>query len=120
MNTNQMIVQICWGPLSYFTAYLIATQNSFRFPIQAIVSLGQIYGDVLYYATSMFDLFHKNVIYSRPEALYFWVYFVSINAIWIVVPGLLLWQSVAMSSRAFRALDKMSKSLQANGHLKKN
>ena len=26
-----------------------------RFPLQAVVSLGQIYGDVLYFATCMFD-----------------------------------------------------------------
>lgn len=68
----------------------------------------------------MFDLFYKNLTYSRPEAYYFWGYFVFINAIWIVIPGLLLWQSVLMSSRAFKALDKMSKSLQANGHVKKS
>lgn len=29
-------------------------------------------------------------IHSRPEPLYFWFYFVLINAIWIVVPFLCL------------------------------
>lgn len=27
-------------------------------------------------------------VHSRPELLYFWIYFVIVNAIWIVVPGL--------------------------------
>lgn len=29
---------------------------------------------------------HAGFIHSRPEALYFWFYFVFVNAIWIVVP----------------------------------
>ena len=28
--------------------------------------------------------------HSRPEPLYFWFYFVFMNAIWIVVPGLII------------------------------
>jgi EXPERA (EXPanded EBP superfamily) len=52
-----------------------------------VVSLGQIYGDVLYYATSMFDHYHKDMTYCRPEAYYFWFYFVFMNFIWIVIPG---------------------------------
>lgn len=58
-----------------------------RFPLQAVVSLGQIYGDVLYFATSMFDHYYKNLTYCRPEAYYFWFYFFFMNFIWIVVPG---------------------------------
>lgn len=58
-----------------------------RYPLQAVVSLGQIYGDVLYYATSMFDYYHNTVVYCRPEAYYFWFYFIFINFIWIVIPG---------------------------------
>jgi cholestenol Delta-isomerase len=58
-----------------------------RFPLQAAVSLGQIYGDVLYYATCMFDHYYKNLSYCRPEAYYFWFYFFFMNFIWIVIPG---------------------------------
>ena len=58
-----------------------------RFPLQAVVSLGQIYGDVLYYATCMFEHYYKNMIYCRPEAYYFWFYFFFMNFIWIVIPG---------------------------------
>jgi cholestenol delta-isomerase len=79
--------QVCWGPLSYLVAYLITTQHPMRFPLQAVVSLGQIYGDVLYYATCMFDHYYKNLTYCRPEAYYFWFYFFFMNFIWIVIPG---------------------------------
>lgn len=79
--------QVCWGPLCFVVAWYITTQNPLRYPLQAIVSLGQIYGDVLYYATSMFDHYHKGITYCRPEAYYFWVYYFFMNFIWIVIPG---------------------------------
>jgi len=52
----------------------------------AIVSVGQIYGDVLYYGTCYLE----NFIHSRPEALYFWGYFVVLNALWILIPLVML------------------------------
>jgi EXPERA (EXPanded EBP superfamily) len=66
---------------------MITANHPLRYPLQAAVSLGQIYGDVLYYATSMFDHYHKNMTYCRPEAYYFWFYFVFMNFIWIAIPG---------------------------------
>jgi cholestenol Delta-isomerase len=112
---------------------MVTVSNPFRYPIQAIVSLGQIYGLILYYATSMFDLYHKDITYCRPEAYYFWFYFFAMNFIWMVIPGCecalrrvtplltcidLLYQSVAKTGDAFRALDRMSKSLASNGAVK--
>ena len=66
---------------------MIAHQNPLRHSLQALVSLGQIYGDILYYATSMFDLHFKGLMYCRPEAYYFWLYYFFMNFIWIVIPG---------------------------------
>lgn len=60
------------GPLSFAVALMITYEHSLRHPLQALVSLGQIYGDILYYATSMFDLYFKGLAYCRPEAYYFW------------------------------------------------
>ena len=62
-------MQFCWGPLSYYVAYLITTQHALRFPLQAVVSLGQIYGDVLYYATCMFELYYKNTVYLQARSI---------------------------------------------------
>lgn len=66
---------------------MITVDHPMRHPLQALVSLGQIYGDVLYFATSMFDHYHKGLAYCRPEPYYFWFYYVFMNAIWIVIPG---------------------------------
>lgn len=79
--------KVIWGPLCFVVAWFITTQHPLRYPLQAIVSSGQIYGDILYYATSMFDHYYKGLTYSRPEAYYFWGYYVFMNFIWIVIPG---------------------------------
>ncbi|KAI9789542.1 MAG: hypothetical protein M1816_005949 [Peltula sp. TS41687] len=115
----ESVTAVCWGPLSFLVAWLIMSSHPLRYPLQAVVSLGQLYGDVLYYATSLFDHYHKGLIYSRPEAYYYWGYFFLLNLFWIVIPGALLYKSIVATSRAFRAQDKMSAILQGNGAVKK-
>ena len=82
-----MLVQVCWGPMCYLTAYLIVRDSPYRHPLQAFVSTGQLYGDVLYYATSMFTEWHTGTRYYRPEPQYYWIYFAFLNAFWIVIPA---------------------------------
>jgi len=55
--------------------------------MQLIVCMSHLYGDTLYYATSLFDDFVNGVPYCRPEPYYFWLYYFFMNFIWIVVPG---------------------------------
>ncbi|KAI9818587.1 MAG: hypothetical protein M1832_004360 [Thelocarpon impressellum] len=108
-----------FGPLSFVVAWFVVTGHPLRHPLQALVSIGQLYGDILYYATSMFDHYHKGVTYCRPEGYYFWCYYFFMNFIWIVIPTVLLYNSVNATTRAFKALDKMTRSLSGNGSVKK-
>ncbi|KAG8630819.1 hypothetical protein KVT40_002438 [Elsinoe batatas] len=103
----ESITAICWGPLCYICAWTIMTDSTLRYPLQSIVSLGQLYGDVLYYATSLFDHYMLDMAYSRPEAFYFWGYYVFLNAFWIVIPGYLVYQSVVKSSEAFKVANRV-------------
>jgi cholestenol delta-isomerase len=48
--------------------------------------MGQFYGNLLYYTTSLFEDFVDGKKYYRPEPYYFWFYFVFMNAIWLVIP----------------------------------
>lgn len=98
---------------------MIATEHPLRHPFQLIVSLGQFYGDVLYFSTSLFDEYILNVRYSRPEAFYYWFYFVLMNSFWIVIPLVLMWSSVRWTGLAFKALARTEKSSKANGRAKK-
>ncbi len=79
--------QLLWGPLSFVVAAMIVSQHPLRHPLQLIVSLGQLYGDILYFGTSFFDLHVLNLSYWRPEPAYFWGYFFFLNAIWLVIPS---------------------------------
>jgi cholestenol delta-isomerase len=66
---------------------MIAIEHPLRHPLQAAVSLGQCYGDLLYYATSMADSIYLGIEYSRPEGYYFWGYYFAANFLWIIVPA---------------------------------
>jgi cholestenol delta-isomerase len=66
-----------------------------------------MYGDILYYGTSMFDHYVANVSYSRPEAFYFWVYFVGMNAPWIIIPGMLIRSSMNYIGKAVVRLQEV-------------
>jgi len=68
-------------------AYLILVSSSYRHPIQLVVSGSQLYGDMLYYLSSLFASSYLGVSHSRPEGLYFWGYFIGANAPWVVVPA---------------------------------
>jgi len=129
-----------WGPLSYCVAWMITTKHPLRYPLQAVVTLGQLYGLELYYATSLFDHYVNGMTYFRPEPYYFWVYYFFLNFIWVVFPGsktpdytcndngmsadvrliVLLVNSIRASAKAFATLDKQSKTEHGNGNLKKS
>ncbi|KAK1144138.1 hypothetical protein N8T08_005800 [Aspergillus melleus] len=90
-----------WGPLSFLTAYFILKQHPARHACQLILSTGQIYGDVLYYATSLLDLYTESVSYCRPEGYYFWFYYFFMNFIWMAVGTYYATQSVKAITKAF-------------------
>ena len=83
----ETMTAVCWGPGCIAVAAMIVLRHPMRYPIQLVVSVGQFYGDALYYATSFFDHYIAGISYSRPEAFYYWFYFVFMNLFWIVIPG---------------------------------
>lgn len=97
----ETVTTVLWGPLSLLAAYFIAIDHPARHPVQALISFGQIYGDILYLSTSFFDEAYRETAYSRPEPFYFYGYFIFLNAIWLVIPGLLLIQSTRATTKAF-------------------
>ncbi|KAL4934407.1 EXPERA domain-containing protein [Aspergillus undulatus] len=83
----ETITVLLWGPLCFGTAYTILFSHSLRHPLQIIVCMAHLYGDVLYYATSLYDDYVHERSYCRPERFYFWVYYFLMNFIWIVIPA---------------------------------
>lgn len=78
--------QFAWGPLSLITLLCICTNHPSRHLFQIVVCVAHLYGVALYYATNWAEQQFHGVSYSRPEFLYFWVYYVGFNAPWAVVP----------------------------------
>ncbi|GKT59678.1 3-beta-hydroxysteroid-delta-isomerase [Colletotrichum tofieldiae] len=105
----ETITAFCWGPLSFACAYCIVTAHPLRHPLQLIISLGQLYGDVLYFATCSFDKLVAKMVYCRPEDFYFWCYYVFFNAFWIIIPFYLILKSCAETKRAFEKVAELEK-----------
>lgn len=63
----------------------------------------------------MFDHAILGLSYSRPEAQFFWGYFVFMNSFWIIIPLYLVFTSVGACWRAFSALEKMERVMKAGG-----
>ena len=105
----ETITACFWGPLSFLCTYYIITAHSLRYPLQSIVSVGQLYGLILYYATCAFEEHIHGIVFSRPERIYYWAYYVLCNAFWLFIPGWLIFQSVRESSAAFAKVSRMDK-----------
>jgi cholestenol delta-isomerase len=90
-----------WGPLSFVIGWCIIKDHPLRHPLQLIVSVGQLYGVILYYVTVFFDEAVFGAVFGRPEPYYFWVYFIGTNAFWFFIPLYLIVQSVLQSAKAF-------------------
>ncbi|KAI1268653.1 3-beta-hydroxysteroid-Delta(8),Delta(7)-isomerase [Xylariaceae sp. FL1019] len=99
----EAITAVFWSPLSFLCAWFIVSDHPLRHPFQSIVSLGQLYGDVLYYAPCTYEFVSCGTEYSRPELEYFVGYYVFLNAFWIVIPFALLISSTKEIGRAFAA-----------------
>ncbi|XP_068780178.1 3-beta-hydroxysteroid-Delta(8),Delta(7)-isomerase [Struthio camelus] len=91
-----------WGPLSFLTFLAFLRRHPARFVLQLVVSLGQLYGDVLYFATAA----RAGWVHADPRPYYFWGYFVGLNGIWVLVPGALIADAWRHLGTAQRTLDR--------------
>ncbi|KAF5561208.1 emopamil-binding protein [Fusarium phyllophilum] len=105
----EAITAFLWGPMSFFCAWSIIKQHPLRHPIQLIISVGQLYGDLLYFGTCYFNEIVNRIVYCRPEQFYFYMYYVFCNAIWIVVPMVCVVHSVVLTKRAFAKVQEVER-----------
>ncbi|OAA62184.1 3-beta-hydroxysteroid-Delta(8),Delta(7)-isomerase [Cordyceps fumosorosea ARSEF 2679] len=103
----EAVTAFLWGPLSLLCAYGVVRGRAWRHPVQSIISLGQLYGDVLYYGTCTYEFAVRGLEFSRPEPYYFVGYYVFLNAFWIVIPSILLLSSARATTNAFAKLEKL-------------
>ncbi|GJJ73842.1 cholestenol Delta-isomerase [Entomortierella parvispora] len=93
------ITAFAWGPLSFYTAWAMYNNKPGRHITQLIVSLGQFYGCVLYYLTTMVE----GSPHCDPHPYYYYFYFGFMNIFWMIVPLILLHNSIKTIYRAMKA-----------------
>ncbi|NP_001166416.1 3-beta-hydroxysteroid-Delta(8),Delta(7)-isomerase [Cavia porcellus] len=98
----ESITVVLWGPLSLWAVIAFLRQHPSRYVLQFVISLGQIYGDLLYFLTEYRDGFQHG---EMGHPIYFWFYFFFMNVLWLVIPGVLFFDSVKQFYGAQNALD---------------
>ncbi|RMD41051.1 hypothetical protein DV735_g4083, partial [Chaetothyriales sp. CBS 134920] len=111
----ETLTALLLGPLSFSTAAAIVTLHPMRHSLQLIVSVAHIYGCALYFATATVDWLLKGTSHTRPEFVYVWIYYFGMNAVFMLIPGVLVVQSLRETLLAFAALDEKRSKRQANG-----
>ncbi|KAM0556098.1 hypothetical protein ACHAPJ_006087 [Fusarium lateritium] len=113
MVCMEAVTAFVWGPMSFACAWCIVKEHPMRHPLQIIISLGQIYGDVLYLGICTFEEIIHEIVYCRPERFYYYMYYLLCNGFWIVIPGVLLVQSVKATAGAFAKVQAAEKNKKA-------
>ncbi|KAL6003555.1 hypothetical protein ACLOJK_023787 [Asimina triloba] len=81
--------------------YAIATRKPYCYTLQLAISLGQLYGDLVYFITSYLE---GDNFATSP--FYYWAYYVGANFSWIVIPTIIAVRSWKKISTAFEAPKK--------------
>ncbi|KAJ3572387.1 hypothetical protein NP233_g3121 [Leucocoprinus birnbaumii] len=97
----EAITSLIWGPLCLFISYATAKRFPSRHIWSALMCFAHIYGNALYYSTTII----RGCPDSRPEFLYFWVYFIGLNGLWLITPITLLTRSIIMINAAMARAD---------------
>ena len=99
----ELITSVVDGPLAFLAVYAFLTRQPYRHITQLMLSLFQLYGDVLYFMTEVKDGFIHGEMW---HPLYFWFYFVFMNVLWIVIPLLCIGESCVELNKAQSVADK--------------
>ncbi|XP_033107387.1 3-beta-hydroxysteroid-Delta(8),Delta(7)-isomerase-like isoform X2 [Anneissia japonica] len=89
------------GPACFWIMYAFLYNAPYRHHLRIIVSLGQLYGTIAYYMAEWLDGFSHGPF---GDPFYFFFYFVSMNAFWVVIPTLMIilsWQELS-KAQAFK------------------
>ncbi|TPX55883.1 hypothetical protein PhCBS80983_g04960 [Powellomyces hirtus] len=105
----ESVTAYMWGPLSFYTAYLIYISSPVAPIFEFLVSTGQLYGDVLYYLTTLFE----GAPHCSTNPFHFWFYFVFLNGFWIVIPLAVMYNAGCRMTSAVRKVESAGKGKKA-------
>ncbi|KAI1213055.1 EBP-domain-containing protein [Annulohypoxylon truncatum] len=114
MLSVESITALVWGPLCFANAVSIVRGSPYRHVLRIIICMAHIYGVALYYSTSLCQEYMTDLSHSRPEFLYFWVYYVGFNLPWAIIPSILIYDSTKTITKAIRTLDRVDSTLKTH------
>ncbi|KAL1780711.1 importin subunit alpha-4 [Sigmodon hispidus] len=86
----EILTVVLGGFLALVLIYAIVKEKYYRHFIQIALCVCELYGD---WMTFFPEWLVGNPNLNTKNWLYFWVYLVFFNSLWVLIPGLLLWQS---------------------------
>ncbi|KAI1417765.1 EBP-domain-containing protein [Hypoxylon sp. FL1857] len=116
MLSIESITVFVWGPLCFANAVSIVRGSPARHVLRIVVCIAHLYGVALYYSTTLYETYFTGRSHSRPEFPYFWVYLIGFNLPWVIIPSVLLYDSIETVTGAMKALDKMDITLDTHRH----
>uniref|UniRef100_A0A9L0I7T6 EBP like n=1 Tax=Equus asinus TaxID=9793 RepID=A0A9L0I7T6_EQUAS len=87
----EMLTVVVDGSLALVLIYAIVKEKYYRHFIQITLCVCELYGGWMTFAP---DWLMGSPNLNTNNWLYFWVYLVFFNSVWVLIPGLLLWQSL--------------------------
>eukprot|EP00262_Sarcandra_glabra_P014008 TRINITY_DN3998_c0_g1_i1.p1 TRINITY_DN3998_c0_g1~~TRINITY_DN3998_c0_g1_i1.p1 ORF type:complete len:248 (+),score=19.47 TRINITY_DN3998_c0_g1_i1:77-745(+) len=82
--TVEGITAVLEGPACLLAVYAIATRKPYSYTLQFAISLGQLYGCLVYFITSYLE---GDNFAASP--FYYWLYYVGANCAWVPIPTLI-------------------------------
>ncbi|XP_024536757.1 probable 3-beta-hydroxysteroid-Delta(8),Delta(7)-isomerase [Selaginella moellendorffii] len=104
------ITSVLAGPACLLAVYAIAKRKSYQYTLQLAVSLGQLYGDIVYFGQPI--LAGKE--FSKGGLLYYWFYYIFMNGIWVVIPLPIVVRSWRKISQGLEAPSKKERKSKAS------
>ncbi|KAF8940048.1 Emopamil-binding protein [Dissophora ornata] len=99
---TERITSLVWGPLALYSAWSLYHGLPLRHIAQLMLSLGHIYGCLLYYWTSIFEGSPQ----CDPHPYYYYFYFWFFNIAWMIAPVFLMRSSIRTLRRAMALVEQ--------------
>ncbi|KAB0395357.1 hypothetical protein E2I00_010751, partial [Balaenoptera physalus] len=86
----EILTVVLGGFLALVLIYAIVKEKHYRHFVQITLCVCELYGGWMTFCP---DWLMGSPNLNTNNWLYFWVYLVFFNGVWVLIPGLLLWQS---------------------------
>jgi len=96
--TFQLLTAIYGVPGCLLLIYALRAKAWWRHMLQVLVCVPQMYGTLIYFVSAGMKGFES----ISPEPSQFWGLFFGLNGLWVLIPALLLLQSLGVIGRALR------------------